>query len=232
MLQPNRRILSAIEEAQAELNRRKLQATEATILALLLRRRAQIIADGVKRGYSPARIAIELRRAMQAALLEVRRLSRVAGRARLAHELLSHGYEIRTDASLQSLAFDSLRADIVANSYARRWLKAAEAEQARDREKKAAIVAAAAAALTGRALERIAATENSQAFTSERDIAARELELETWGKVWDATLDINTCPVCYDANGTVVALDEQFPLGAPGDIHPGCRCDWSLVRIH
>lgn len=73
----------------------------------------------------------------------------------------------------------------------------------------------------------IAATETSQAYSHERDQAARRISLERgvvlW-KVWDAVLDRNTCPRCASMHGRAVPASEDFSGGRPGQVHPLCRC--------
>jgi SPP1 gp7 family putative phage head morphogenesis protein len=78
--------------------------------------------------------------------------------------------------------------------------------------------------------ELTAATESAEAFNDSRirsldDIGRRDpwATLELF-KVWDSELDKQTCPVCERAHGTIVRIDEDFPDGTPGGVHPRCRC--------
>jgi len=80
-------------------------------------------------------------------------------------------------------------------------------------------------------LRMIGATEASEAMTDERDNIIRlvgEAQSKSGSlmlfKVWDATLDRNTCPRCEKTNGTVVPFFMNFPLGRPGGVHALCRC--------
>lgn len=83
--------------------------------------------------------------------------------------------------------------------------------------------------------ELTAATESSAAWTSARDDALRDLvrqqpalRYELW-KVWDAELDRGTCGTCAEAHGTIVRIDEDFPDGTPGHVHPRCRCSYHVI---
>lgn len=43
-------------------------------------------------------------------------------------------------------------------------------------------------------------------------------------KIWIATLDDLTCDYCAEMDGQVIRDDEDWEV-APGDVHPGCRCE-------
>lgn len=79
-------------------------------------------------------------------------------------------------------------------------------------------------------IELAAITEAAEAYSAERELILADT-LDTYPhlraqlfKTWDATLDHRTCPVCSAAHGTVVGIDEAFPDGLPGGVHPRCRC--------
>ena len=86
--------------------------------------------------------------------------------------------------------------------------------------------------------ETTAATEAAESWSVARDVSlddalARDprLSLELV-KVWDAELDKRTCDVCANAHGTIVGIDEDFPDGTPGGVHPRCRCQYHVMTIH
>jgi hypothetical protein len=86
--------------------------------------------------------------------------------------------------------------------------------------------------------ELTAATEAAESWSVARDVSlddalARDprLSLELV-KVWDAELDKRTCDVCARAHGAMVGIDEDFPEGTPGGVHPKCRCQYHVMTIH
>lgn len=81
--------------------------------------------------------------------------------------------------------------------------------------------------LTDVARERIAVTESSEAFSSGRSAFARGFHHPSLIKVWKSELD--ACSICYSADGHMVGIHENFPLGEPGSVHPFCRCYWDLL---
>lgn len=113
---------------------------------------------------------------------------------------------------------DLRRADLAAKSYG----KALRAEQAG-----AASLKESVEALQYR-LDRIAATESSQAFNAAK-IEEVEVRAEASGillfKSWNAELD--ACPYCKDLEDAnqEVPIGESYSGGAePGSVHPNCRC--------
>jgi len=125
-------------------------------------------------------------------------------------------------------AVDIRRAQAVARSYGEALAKTEATE-------KAASIAEAAKQQAYR-LERIAATENAQAFN-----AAKTLEVERRAeragvvlmKTWDATLDKRTCDVCSGLDGTSVRVGESYPGGQePGSAHAMCRCTETISAVH
>lgn len=82
-----------------------------------------------------------------------------------------------------------------------------------------------------------AITESSQAFTLARDQALLEfVQTQPYAalqlfKVWDATLDRRTCSICSGMHGVVVPVNDEFPAGRPGGVHPRCRCTFQILTI-
>lgn len=209
-----------MDQEQADQNRRRLQETELLVILWLLRRRDAIVRDGLRKGRALAAIAAALEPEMQVALIEARKLARAAGRTRVFEELRALGLTaMPPHDTLQALAKDARRAGKIATSYAKRWLKAAEQSDS----------ALAASEQTEKRITLIGATENAQAYNEERVAVAREATDEEIWRVWDATLDARTCSICRAADGMIVALHESFPLGEPGDVHPNCRCSFTLT---
>jgi hypothetical protein len=156
-----------------------------------------------------------------------RATARDAGIARLEEEAASVGAELSgARAASAAVAAEVQRARVLGNSYAERWLRKAEGERA-------ATAAAAASAATQGSATRIAVTESAGAFNEGREEASHEIQAPRSAssllKVWDATLDRRTCPVCRNADGDIVGVNEHFPAGTPGSVHPFCRCTWQLL---
>lgn len=118
---------------------------------------------------------------------------------------------------------DVTRARQVADSYAARWLRKAEGDTV-------AKAAKAASADTQGSLKRISVTESSEAFSSGRAKYLRERPDLGFLRVWDASLDKRTCPICRGNDGLIVGANEPFPGGEPGAVHAFCRCVWALLR--
>lgn len=88
----------------------------------------------------------------------------------------------------------------------------------------------AATAATQGSLRRIAVTESAEAYGSGRAKVLRaQPRIIRLLRVWDATLDKRTCPICRGADGTIVGARESFPDGEPGAVHPWCRCTYTLL---
>lgn len=163
-----------------------------------------------------------------------RHAARVAGATRLAGELEllypGTGELIRLSrfAALEDLRF----AQRAARGYVIHWRRSLAVATGMELE---AIAAATAAQDSRLALG--AVTETATAFNVERSQAlkqfAREQPVlaETLVKVWDSALEKNTCDVCERAHGTWVYLDQDFPLGEPGDVHPRCRCTEQVIPV-
>lgn len=118
---------------------------------------------------------------------------------------------------------DVARARLFASRYASAWLRKAQGQTSAE-------AASVATKATNARLVTLAKTEAADAFSTGR----RTVDIVTSAtlmRVWDATNDKRTCPVCSGADGTIVAYRESFPLGEPGSIHPNCACSWSLVTL-
>lgn len=153
--------------------------------------------------------------------MSARALARSTGLSRLSDELGGKA-GIPNDQLALELARDARRAEVYGKSYARQWLrKANDAPPSFN-------AATSASKATAHALERTAVTENAESFNSSRSSAAKRAALGNL-KVWDATLDKRTCPVCAAADGAIVGIRERFPYGDPGAVHPNCRCTWTLL---
>jgi len=94
-------------------------------------------------------------------------------------------------------------------------------------------------------VDMIATTENSEAFSRERDdeldsyalTEAYEAEKRNLGalipfKWWNATLDKRTCHICEGLDGKIALLGRPFPGGlVPGAAHPRCRCTEDILLL-
>lgn len=137
---------------------------------------------------------------------------------------------------------DSVQADRqesrkVAAGFAEAWRSAAAGAlvDTGDNVRLRALVARSTAA-TAHHVDRIAATENAQAFNDERVRASSTFQLGTVvvTKLWDSTLDARTCPICESLDGQIVPVAADFTHGGrvvvPGRVHPFCRCTFHLIR--
>jgi hypothetical protein len=139
---------------------------------------------------------------------------------------------VPVDVTLQGLTNDDVsRAMVVAKRHARIWHAKARASAQRVRKDKAAEAAEA----TQPRLMTIAATENAQAWSEEREaglaqvaaVQTRERQREVGlvlVKTWDAALDKRTCRVCAGMDGMMRPVGMSFRGLSPGGVHPNCRC--------
>lgn len=205
-------------DAEAKANQKAHRAAEAVALALLLRARN----SAVKSAATLALAGDQMQRAIRDGIILARTGARRRGLVRLAAEAGSVGAGLPDIAAIAhaELGKDWRRGSYLGRSYADRWSRQA-----------ANFGAEAANAATRGALDRIAATESSEAFTSSRSAVADAIERDatavTLLRVWDAFLD--ACPICEAADGTIVGIAENFPAGEPGSVHPRCRCMWTLL---
>lgn len=188
------------------------------MLMLLLRSRNDSVADND----SPAAIAAAMQSSFRDAVVIGRQGARERGLSRLVAE--ADAIDVPLDVSsadMMSFGRDWIRADRVSRSFSERWVKAAnELESTK-----------AASAETLSALERIAVTESSEAFSSGRSVALATHPSTELMRVWDATLDKRTCDVCEGADGTMVGASQAFSVGEPGAVHSNCRCSWALTTV-
>lgn len=193
-------------------------------LGLLLQRRDQAVAVGLARGSSLSKIAGDVEIASRGAIQAARQLSRIAGISRLESEAAALGFSLadRSSRLVADATHDLVRARRAARSYASRWLGKARGDTG-------AGDAGAAGAATRGSVERIAATESAEAFNGGRAKRLRTVEVRSLMRVWDASLDKRTCPICFSTDGTIVSAREPFPVGEPGAIHPFCRCSFTLI---
>lgn len=200
-------------------------AAESAALLLLLRRRNEAVTLGLRSRRSLSFTAELVESAVRTGIADSRALSRAAGLSRLRAEAAQVGYDItgRT-IELAERVRDAARARLYAGNYARLWLT-----KARSVDGKPSTAAVIAEKATRARLDTIGITESSEAFTRGRSRALQEARVVDLLKVWDAVLDKATCPLCRDADGTIVFARDRFPLGEPGSVHPRCRCNWSLI---
>jgi len=154
-------------------------------------------------------------------VIAARQNARAIGVARLVAESNSVGFFLLPDyAALAGEAVrDWARASRVAKSFATRYRAAVAADSATAVKK------------TAGAIQRIAATESSEAFSAGRAKALGLAPKTQLLRAWDAALDRRTCPTCSAADGTIVGVNEPFPSGEPGAVHPYCRCSWTLLTF-
>lgn len=189
--------------------------------------------------------------AMQSGIVEARSISRAAGIARLQRELSSLSLQaVEPPFAAQDIARDYMRAQLYSRNFAENWLKAANAQAGAPIGRAARAANALTIQGTRTSVSMIAASESSEAFNSGRARAATNIPAPSSEqprrrlrgpasrqplvvmellRIWDARLDKRTCPVCSEADGTIVGIREPFPLGEPGSPHPRCRCTWQLL---
>jgi hypothetical protein len=193
----------------------------ALALLLLRRRRNETVRLGLLMRAPPLLIASGIREALRGGIAEARKIARFSGVDRLGSEFLSLGREVGLSRSeARQILRDAHRAGSAAESYRRQWLAKIDAG-ATPRE---------ASAATDHAIARTAITEASEAYNSGRTLYLEEATGLDLFKVWDSAFDKNTCPICASADGTVVRINESFPLGEPGSVHPRRMCSWHLVE--
>lgn len=151
----------------------------------------------------------------------MRRVSRAGGVDRLAAEFESLGTELGLARSeVQQLLYDAHRAGTAAESYRKQWLAKIDSGAT---PKEASLA-------TDHAIERTAITEASSAYNTGRLAYLEEAIGVELYRVWDSAFDKLTCELCAGADGTTVGINESFPLGEPGDVHPRCMCSWHLIE--
>lgn len=230
---------SQTERRDQEETQRALLATEAALLAALLAAVSLAWKRGVLRRKS-ARGALNMAALIlaiesQEAILTGRLTARRKALDSLAKILNRHGL---ADAAkkvkrirVATTAAEAKRAAKIGESLAASWR--ASAKKTLDKTPKASRTAAAKAVAKAERfrIEMVAATESSRVFNETREAAyettARELDpgdRERPWRLWDASLDKRTCPICDRAHGSMVKVGERFRAGSPGAVHPSCRC--------
>ncbi|MHC4648755.1 MAG: phage minor head protein [Planctomycetota bacterium] len=195
---------------------------EAALLLLLLRRTRRASRAGTAED-----VEGRLRRTLFDVYLSGRFLSASAAFDRTAREfeLLQPGLSGRLRRLGAPTVYDVSRANRAAGGYVKHWgrkLDIFTADGARNP------IGLAHKSQVWR-LELGAATEAADSFNAERERLLPLAPRDAYLKVWDAVLDKRTCPVCERSHGIAVPLDEPFPAGRPGSVHPRCRCVEQIV---
>jgi len=171
-----------------------------------------------------------------ATMLDIRRAARAQGALRFGAEVAAGGMSLAIPDLPSADDADRLAAERAARGYSDALLRQAQDWMAEHDKAQADPVLQADAAK----LEVIAATETASAFNDERTriekhLADENKETSWWPflvKVWDATLDKRTCPVCAKLHGTRRGWGSDFPGGKEaGKIHPNCRCIVNFLAI-
>lgn len=200
---------------QREANRRRV--LEVGLLVLLLRRRRAAESSALLLGRDPGTAIIE---AVRSSVLTGRTVARDFGRRTIDAQ-----FGMKTAPIEMSLLIDAERAAQLAERHLA-WVRREALKS------EAATITARwddALARTEWRVRSLAATESFSAANTERDMAARQVSLETgvdlW-KRWNAYAD--ACPVCRAVDGETVRVTESFSAGEPGSVHPSCAC-WSDI---
>ncbi len=162
-----------------------------------------------------------LEREIRAGLAEVRADAQNAATERIRDELASLGIVLSgvLASNISRVGRNEGRALLYSRRYATDWLAIARASDS---------IEAANAAMNAR-LATLGLTEGASAFNERRrELAERYPHLM---RMWDAVNDRRTCGRCRAADGTIVGVNERFPLGEPGSVHPRCLCTWHLLTV-
>jgi hypothetical protein len=205
---------------EAEQNNRRVKQAAAAVAALLLLRRNEAIAMAA--GLSLGAIATRISIAVRDAVAEGRDLAQQAATERLNAELATLGLPgfLFTRSILARVGRNALRARIFSARYAQSWLTAAQGDTPIQTANR----------LTAGRLETLGLTEGAIAFNETRSDLARHIPHLM--RMWDSVNDIRTCRICAAAHGTVVGVNEPFPAGEPGAVHPRCLCTWHLLTVN
>tara|TARA_B100001123_G_scaffold418658_1_gene522927 strand:+ start:2486 stop:3226 length:741 start_codon:yes stop_codon:yes gene_type:complete len=229
------------DEEQQEETRKALLAAEAASLALIAAAVARSRRRGTRRKGSPMRIARfiadDLRIELVPALAQARQRSRQASVESLFPVLVNVDLDpstMRRLAAQQGFAWrllepdDIARAEMLAAHFGRYWYEQSGITIEELKSPTRASLARAVAKAEKFRVEMTATTETARAFNEQRELAYDALAetavgRDTW-RLWDATLDRRTCPICDEMHGETVPLGDSFPAGTPGYVHPNCRC--------
>ncbi len=163
-----------------------------------------------------------LARELRLGIVEARRASAVIGAARARAELQTLGLRIEAATeNLRNVVQDVRQAARIAKAYAKDWVAEARLTSPTEATRKFSY-----------RLRRIATTDSAKAYNEARTETFKRVPRKRVRllRVWDSELDKQTCDVCAHADGTIVGVNQRFPLGEPGGLHPNCRCGFSLLR--
>ncbi len=194
---------------------------EASLLALLLLRRRKTVEAALKLGRNPSE-------SLYAALRDTITLGRTNARA-LGLKRFNDQLGLLLSPSHDHLLLDRYRASQIAGRQTEAILKRVAKSEATTTGAKWT----EALKLEESRVKSTATTETFSAASAERDAAAQSTKLYQLEvlRVWDARLDKMTCFTCFNLDGTIVGLNEQFPGGYyPGSVHVRCRCWYSVIR--
>lgn len=199
-------------------NRRVKQAAEAAALLLFLRRNKVLAAAA---GLSLIATASLLEKDLREGLAIARAQSQQSATERIRDELYSMGIVLTgvLTSNISRVGRNAARAQFYSRRFATDWLSAARGDDP---------IATANAATNAR-LATLGLTEGAAAFNERRHELARRFPHLM--RMWDAVNDKRTCERCRSADGTIVGVNERFPLGEPGSVHPRCLCTWHLLTV-
>jgi len=178
---------------------------------------------GPSRAASRDALAVAVARSVEVS----RAASRESGRQTLARDAQAAGVQL-PGIEIDRSDYDQRRAFVIATRFADDW---------DEKSRKAGFDTALDS--MGSRLELIGITESAESFNDERDqLITRIAEPQERRaasvvpfKIWDATMDKRTCPVCSRAHHTVVPYWMSFPDGRPGGTHARCRCYEGLILL-
>jgi hypothetical protein len=223
---------------------RQAQAAMLSVEAASRRAMAATVADVAKRNAGRAGdlpgASGALRARLAPILLETRRAARVAASRALAKELavsakVAADYGVALPVTAEVASFikgdDSEQATNLAADYADAFIAKAHEGRATG-----VTLSDVVRALTYR-VDRLAATETSQAFNGQRATVERAYRDRYAGtqwfpamvKVWDATLDRHVCRVCAGKAGQVRPWGFSWNGLEPGQPHVNCRCTGMML---
>jgi hypothetical protein len=217
-------------ETEREKTRRRNEAATAALMLLLVRRRNAAICDTRSPSFLLGPVLVKT---VGDVLYQGRRNARILAGQRIGAELKAAGLD---RAAIDELlgsgrateALDTLRAAKAAQAYGSAFNEKAARALANGETERDAIKIAARK--TGGLLDTLAIDNTKRALNDERRIIVQSSRILLY-KVWDATLDKMTCPVCELAHGDAVPVGEPFPAGIPGSVHGRCRCEETYMTV-